>query len=101
MILWTTALFSLSIYVACCNQVPKPVGFVLLYFKLFNVPGLTKLQVQYLLTPLAAVLDNTTVEGKLIVLGTFATLRKATISFVVYVRLFYRPTVRNEQLGSH
>ena len=34
-------------------------------------------------------------------LGAFAKLRKVTISFVIYDRLFIRPSVRMEQLGSH
>jgi len=36
-----------------------------------------------------------------VILGTFAKLRKATISLVMYVRLSDRPSVRMEQLNSH
>jgi hypothetical protein len=34
-------------------------------------------------------------------LGAFAELRKATVSFVMSVRPLFRPSVRMEQLGSH
>jgi hypothetical protein len=36
-----------------------------------------------------------------ICLGVFWKLRKATISFVMSVRLSVRPSVHTEQLGSH
>ena len=36
-----------------------------------------------------------------VILGAFAKLRKATISFVMSVRLSIRPSIRIEQLGSH
>jgi len=35
------------------------------------------------------------------VTGAFAKLRETTISFFMSVRLFVRPSVRMEQLGSH
>ena len=38
---------------------------------------------------------------KVLLLGAFAKLRKATISFVISVCLSVRPSVRMEQLGSH
>ena len=36
-----------------------------------------------------------------VLLGEFSKLRKATVSFVMYVRPSIRPSVRNEQLGYH
>jgi hypothetical protein len=35
------------------------------------------------------------------VLGALAKLRKATISFIMSIRLSARPSFRTEQLGSH
>jgi hypothetical protein len=42
-----------------------------------------------------------TTTGRVIASGAFAKLRKATISFLMTVRLSVRPSVCMEQLGSH
>jgi hypothetical protein len=84
-------------FVINCTLLSTPVGLCINYYNMHSLNNIN-VRCEFIVNLLLQLQQCT---ARHVILGAFSKLCKATISLVMYVRLFDRPSVRMEQLDSH